>query len=163
MNYKAIVPATLALVLGLAGGVQAQGTTTGTTPTTPGMSTGTTGTTPTMPSTAPTAMTPNTAAPGTTTPGMTTPGMTNGAPVVSGTHSATNNAVNTGSQNNSGAPVPGANSFTRGEATNRIQKAGFGRVSDLALDRQGIWRGKAVKNGHPVTVAMDYQGNVTSK
>lgn len=82
------------------------------------------------------------------------------APVVSGTGSATNNAVNTAPANNSGAPVPGANSFTEGQARDRIQDKGFTQVNALSLDSKGVWRGKAMKNGQSVDVSMDYQGNV---
>lgn len=82
------------------------------------------------------------------------------APVVSGTGSATNNAVNTAPANNSGAPVPGANSFTEGQARDRIQEKGFTQVNALSLDSKGVWRGKGMKNGQSVDVSMDYQGNV---
>lgn len=82
------------------------------------------------------------------------------APVVSGTNSATNNAVNTAPANNSGAPVPGANSFTETQARERIQDRGYSQITNLALDSQGIWRGKGMKNGQSVDVSMDYQGNV---
>lgn len=82
------------------------------------------------------------------------------APVVSGTGSATNNAVNTAPANNSGAPVPGANSFTEGQARDRIAEKGFTQVNALSLDSKGVWRGKAMKNGQSVDVSMDYQGNV---
>ena len=82
------------------------------------------------------------------------------APVVSGTSSATNNAVSTAPQNNPGAPVPGANSFTEGQARDRIQDKGFSQVTDLKLDSQGVWRGKGMKSGQTVDVSMDYQGNV---
>lgn len=58
------------------------------------------------------------------------------------------------------APVPGANSFTEGQAKSRIEAAGFTNVSDLQKDDQGIWRGKAQKGGQQVSVALDYQGNV---
>jgi hypothetical protein len=76
---------------------------------------------------------------------------------------ASNSAVNTASQNNPGAPVPGANSFTEGQARSRIQDHGFSQVTDLKLDNQGIWRGKAMRDGKSVDVAMDYQGNVVAK
>jgi len=82
------------------------------------------------------------------------------APVVSGTGSATNNAVNTAPANNAGAPVPGANSFTEGQARDRIQDKGYTQVNTLSLDSKGVWRGKAMKNGQSVDVSMDYQGNV---
>lgn len=85
---------------------------------------------------------------------------TSSAPVVSGTGSATNNAVNTAPANNSGAPVAGANSFTEGQARDRIQDKGFTQVNALSLDSKGVWRGKAMKNGQSVDVSMDYQGNV---
>ena len=114
MIKKAILPAAFALVVGVAGGAQAQNA----------------------------ATTPN-------------------APTTSGTNSATNNAVNTAPANNNGAPVPGANSFTEGQARSRIEDKGYTGVTNLALDSQGIWRGKGTKNGQSVDVSMDYQGNVT--
>ena len=97
----------------------------------------------------------------TTTPNSTqTPSSNSNAPVVSGTGSATNNAVNTAPANNAGAPVPGANSFTEGQARDRIQDKGYTQVNALSLDSKGVWRGKAMKNGQSVDVSMDYQGNV---
>jgi hypothetical protein len=33
-------------------------------------------------------------------------------------------------------------------------------VSGLAKDDNGVWRGKAMKNGQQVDVSLDYQGNV---
>lgn len=70
-----------------------------------------------------------------------------------------NQAVATTSAN---APEParGANSFTAGEARNRIQSQGYQNVSGLKLDNQGVWRGQAMKNGQPVGVWLDYKGNV---
>lgn len=61
----------------------------------------------------------------------------------------------------SAAPVPGANSFTEGQARGRIEEAGFSNVSELRLDDQGIWRGRAMREGRQVGVALDYQGNVS--
>ena len=58
------------------------------------------------------------------------------------------------------APVAGANSFTEGEAKSRIEARGFANVSELRKDDQGIWRGKAMRNGQNVDVALDFQGNV---
>jgi hypothetical protein len=58
------------------------------------------------------------------------------------------------------APLPGANSFTEGEAKSRIEKAGYTEVSGLKKDDQGIWRGSASKAGKPVKVSLDYKGNV---
>ena len=61
------------------------------------------------------------------------------------------------------APVPGANSFTQDQAQDRIQGAGYSAVSELVKDDEGIWRGKATKDGKEVPIALDYQGNVVSE
>jgi hypothetical protein len=58
------------------------------------------------------------------------------------------------------APVAGRNSFTEGEAKSRIEKMGFSNVSNLSKDDQGVWRGRAMKDGKTVDVSLDYQGNV---
>jgi hypothetical protein len=83
------------------------------------------------------------------------------APVAS--HDAGTPAVATSNNNNPGAPVAGANSFTRAQAKSRIQRAGYSDVRALAKDRDGIWRGVASKDGATVHVALDYQGNVVGK
>ncbi len=62
-----------------------------------------------------------------------------------------------------GTPVPGANSFTEGQARSRIEDAGFSNVTDLQKDDQGIWRGKAMQNGRPVSVGFDFKGNVATQ
>lgn len=59
-----------------------------------------------------------------------------------------------------GAPVPGANSFTEGQARSRIEDAGFTGVTDLQKDDQGIWRGRATRGGAATEVAFDFQGNI---
>jgi opacity protein-like surface antigen len=58
------------------------------------------------------------------------------------------------------APVAGRNSFTEGEAKSRIEKMGFSDISNLNKDEQGVWRGRAMKDGKTVDVSLDYQGNV---
>ncbi len=58
------------------------------------------------------------------------------------------------------APVPGSNSFTMREARRRIETGGFTQVTALQKDRDGVWRGKAMRNGAAVSVFCDYQGNV---
>jgi hypothetical protein len=60
-------------------------------------------------------------------------------------------------------PIAGANSFTEGQARDRITKAGFNNVKDLKQDLQGVWRGKAQKSGREVTVSLDYRGNVVQQ
>ena len=74
-----------------------------------------------------------------------------------------NNAVNSPGQNNSNAPDAGRNSFTEGQAKSRIESQGFASVSDLRKDDQGVWRGKAMKDGKSVSVSLDFQGNVTAQ
>ena len=62
-----------------------------------------------------------------------------------------------------GAPLKGANSFTEGQAKDRaIGHGGVDSVSDLKKDDDGIWRGKAMREGKPVEVAIDYKGNVVT-
>jgi opacity protein-like surface antigen len=71
-------------------------------------------------------------------------------------------AVTTPRSGNPTAPVEGANSFTEGQAKSRIESNGYTNVSGLAKDDQGVWRGRATKDGRQVNVSLDYQGNVTS-
>ena len=61
------------------------------------------------------------------------------------------------------APVSGANSFTEGQARDRMEHSGFSNISGLKVDNQGIWHGQGMKDGKSVTVALDYQGNVVSQ
>ena len=58
------------------------------------------------------------------------------------------------------APVSGSNSFSMREARRRIETGGFTQVTGLQKSRDGIWRGKAMRNGAAVSVFCDYQGNV---
>jgi hypothetical protein len=74
-----------------------------------------------------------------------------------------NNAVNTTSTNNPGAPVAGANSFTEGQAKSRIESNGFSNVTGLQKDDSGVWRGKAMKDGKSIDVSLDFQGNVVAR
>jgi hypothetical protein len=73
-----------------------------------------------------------------------------------------NSAINTQDSSNRQvtAPVAGANSYTEGEAKSRIEKMGFANVTGLKKDDNGVWRGKAMKDGKMVDVSLDYQGNV---
>lgn len=61
-----------------------------------------------------------------------------------------------------GAPLKGSNSFTEGQAKDRVLAAGFSGVSALTKDDDGIWRGTAMKDGKNVNVAVDYKGNVVA-
>jgi hypothetical protein len=72
-------------------------------------------------------------------------------------------AVATPDSENPTAPVEGANSFTEAQAKERIEEAGYTEVSGLKLDDKGVWQATAMKEGKSVSVALDYQGNVTAK
>ena len=73
-----------------------------------------------------------------------------------------NSAINNSDSSNRQvtAPVAGRNSFTEGEAKSRMEKMGFANVSNLKKDENGVWRGRATKDGKTVDVSLDYQGNV---
>ncbi len=60
-------------------------------------------------------------------------------------------------------PIAGANSFTEGQAKDRIAKAGYSDVKNLKQDDQGVWRAQAHKSGQQVNVALDYRGNVVQQ
>lgn len=61
------------------------------------------------------------------------------------------------------APAEGATSFTEGQARDRIMQAGYANVGALTKTPEGAWQGSAELNGQPVTVVVDYQGNVTTR
>src|SRR5947208_15917216 len=88
-----------------------------------------------------------------------TPSQTQNPPAASGPQ---NPAISGSTSKQVEAPVKGRNSFTEGEAKSRIEKNGFSNVSGLAKDDNGVWRGKAMKNGQQVNVSLDYQGNVVT-
>ena len=62
-----------------------------------------------------------------------------------------------------GAPLAGANSFTEAQATDRILSAGFSKITGLAKDANGVWRGTASDGTKNLNVAVDYKGNVVAK
>ncbi|KUL94343.1 hypothetical protein DK26_15150 [Bosea sp. WAO] len=58
------------------------------------------------------------------------------------------------------APLPGANSFTEGQAKSRLEANGYTEVSELKKDDNGVWKGSAMSAGAKVNVSVDYRGNV---
>ncbi|AZO77456.1 MULTISPECIES: PepSY domain-containing protein [unclassified Bosea (in: a-proteobacteria)] len=58
------------------------------------------------------------------------------------------------------APLPGANSFTEGQAKSRLEANGYTNVTDLKKDDNGVWKGKATNAGAQVNVSVDYRGNI---
>lgn len=77
--------------------------------------------------------------------------------------STTGGAVRSGDPTSGAGPRAGANSFTEGQARSRIEGAGFGNVTGLTLDGNGVWHGQATRNGRQVPVTLDYQGNVNAQ
>jgi hypothetical protein len=58
---------------------------------------------------------------------------------------------------------PGAASLDETQARLRIEAKGYLNVSGLQKDHHGIWRGRAImKDGTPVTVILDLEGNIYS-
>ncbi|MBN8941291.1 MAG: PepSY domain-containing protein [Rhizobiales bacterium] len=57
----------------------------------------------------------------------------------------------------------GANSFTEAQARARLEQAGLTGVGELKKDDQGIWRGRAMRNGATVAVGVDFRGNVSAQ
>jgi hypothetical protein len=74
-----------------------------------------------------------------------------------------NPAINKSEGKNPGAPVAGANSFTEGQAKSRLESNGYMNVTALKKDDDGVWRGKAQKDGKSVDVSLDFQGNIVAK
>lgn len=141
---KQFVPAAFALSLILGGAVHAQTTA------------------PATDSTAtPSPGAPTTTGPAVTAPPTTTPGATSSTPSTSASPAAVTTTAEP--SRTTEAPVPGANSFTEGQARSRIEERGFAQVTDLKKDDQGIWRGTAMKDGRSVSVALDYQGNIVGQ
>lgn len=58
------------------------------------------------------------------------------------------------------APLPGANSFTEGQAKSRLEDNGYSNVTALKKDDNGVWKGSAMHAGAKVNVSVDYRGNI---
>jgi hypothetical protein len=63
----------------------------------------------------------------------------------------------------SAAPVAGKNSFTKKQVVKRLKDHGYSAVKGLTKDDEGVWHGTATKNGAPVSVTLDYQGNIAEQ
>lgn len=82
-------------------------------------------------------------------------------PSVSSSEAPRNEAVDTGPTTDQ-ALTPGANSFTEAQARSAIEGAGYSAVGVLTQNADGIWTGKATKDGAEKTVSVDYKGTVTA-
>lgn len=69
----------------------------------------------------------------------------------------------TASQVATGAPLEGANSFTEGQAKDRVLAQGMTNVSAMTKDDKGVWRGTAQQGDKPVKVGVDFKGNVVAQ
>jgi hypothetical protein len=104
-------------------------------------------------------------APATTpsTPPVSTPPLPGANPPTGGPNSLPPgepaNAITAGSPGGSSLHT-GANSFTETQARDRLRQHGYGQVSALTKDQDGIWRGSAVRYGRQVRVGLDYKGNI---
>jgi hypothetical protein len=53
--------------------------------------------------------------------------------------------------------------FTKDQAKSQIEAKGYSNVSGLRKDAEGIWRGNAERDGLPINVTLEVNGNVTAK
>lgn len=158
MSKRTMIAGIVALGLGAAGAVHAQSTPAAPSTSPPERMNGSTtlnnpATSTTPQPGSPAALSTPSAATAPTAPALGTPG-----DVTPGTSGATHSSATSPTP-----PISGANSFTEGQARARMQDSGFAQVSDLKLDNQGIWRGKAMRDGKNVTVALDFKGNVVAQ
>jgi hypothetical protein len=62
------------------------------------------------------------------------------------------------------ATSQGSNTLNEDQARSRIEAKGYSNVSGLQKDSRGIWRSKAIlKDGRPVAVILDLEGNIYSE
>jgi hypothetical protein len=59
-------------------------------------------------------------------------------------------------------PQAAVRAFTQDQAKSQIEAKGYSRVSGLQKDAKGTWQGRAEKNGLPVNVTLDVNGDVTA-
>ncbi len=83
-------------------------------------------------------------------------------PVVSGSESPRNPAIDTESTTATEPLTPGANSFTEGQARSAIEKQGYTDIGPLTQDAQGVWSATATKDGTQTKVSVDYKGAVVA-
>lgn len=90
-------------------------------------------------------------------------GATDAGGAVSPPSSPQNDAVNTDANKSETTQTPGSNSFTEGQAKGHIENAGYTDVTDLTKTPEGMWTGKAKKDGKTVQVSVDFKGAVSAK
>ena len=85
-----------------------------------------------------------------------TPAVSSSQPAASGNDNQTVATTNA----NAAQPAYGHNSFSKGQARQRIASEGFTAVTGLRKDGHGVWRGQATKDGQTTGVWLDYKGSV---
>jgi len=83
--------------------------------------------------------------------------------VVSAPQSPQNDAVNADANTGDRSQTPGSNSFTEAQARGQIENAGYTDVSALTKSPDGMWMGKAKKDGKSMDVSADFKGAVSAK
>jgi len=76
---------------------------------------------------------------------------------------AANGAINADANTTATNVAPASNSFTEGEAKGHLESAGYTNVSGLTKSADGLWTGKATKDGKTMDVALDFKGAVTAR
>jgi hypothetical protein len=85
-----------------------------------------------------------------------------GAPMAS--PDAPHNAAVKSPSDTGPAPLAaGHNSFTKGQAKTRIEKAGYANVVGLTKNADGLWQATAMQDGRTVQVSLDYQGHIAAQ
>jgi hypothetical protein len=74
-----------------------------------------------------------------------------------------NPALKDGSPRPTSTAAAGRNSFTQDQAKGRLEKAGYTGVGKLTKDKNGVWRGAAMKDGAKANVGVDYKGDVVTR
>lgn len=93
----------------------------------------------------------------------TEPGDRTEGPAVSTSEAPRNTAVDTTPTTGEAGPTPGASSYTEAQARSAIESAGYTAVGSLTQNANGLWQGKATKDGKETSVSVDYKGAVTAQ
>jgi len=62
-----------------------------------------------------------------------------------------------------GALATGPTGFNEAQAKRWLLRAGMSNITDLTLGDDGIWRGKAERQGNIVPVGLDHNGDISTR
>lgn len=62
-----------------------------------------------------------------------------------------------------GPLMSGPTGFNEAQARRWLLRAGLSNIADLELGTDGIWRGKAERQGNIVPVSLDHGGNISTQ